>query len=68
MRHLIDTYIEAAEPARISDFGEIGLLDLIVKSGMVTPSTTCRRESRATGRRSPKPSPTTSAARSSRNT
>ena len=34
MRHLIDTYIEAAEPRRISDFGEIGLLDLIVKSGL----------------------------------
>ncbi len=34
MRHLIDTYIEANEPRRISDFGEVGLLDLIVKSGM----------------------------------
>jgi type I restriction enzyme R subunit len=34
MRHLIDTYIEAAEPRKISDFGEIGLLDLIVKSGI----------------------------------
>jgi type I restriction enzyme R subunit len=34
MRHLIDTYIEAAEPRQISQFGEIGLLDLIVKSGM----------------------------------
>ncbi len=34
MRHLIDTYIEASEPRRISDFGEIGLLDLIVKSGI----------------------------------
>lgn len=34
MRHLIDTYIEAAEPREISDFGEIGLLDLIVKSGI----------------------------------
>jgi type I restriction enzyme R subunit len=34
MRHLIDTYIEA-DPARtISDFGEIGLVDLIVKSGI----------------------------------
>ena len=31
---LIDTYIEAAEPREISDFGEIGLLDLIVKSGI----------------------------------
>jgi type I restriction enzyme, R subunit len=34
MRHLIDTYIEADEPREISDFGEIGLLDLIVKSGI----------------------------------
>ena len=34
MRHLIDTYIEADEPRKISDFGEIGLLDLIVRSGM----------------------------------
>jgi type I restriction enzyme, R subunit len=34
MRHLIDTYIEADEPRRISDFGEFGLLDLIVKSGI----------------------------------
>jgi len=34
MRHLIDTYIEADEPRKISDFGEVGLLDLIVKSGI----------------------------------
>jgi type I restriction enzyme, R subunit len=34
MRHLIDTYIQADEPRSISDFGEIGLLDLIVKSGI----------------------------------
>ncbi len=34
MRHLIDTYIEAGGPRKISDFGEIGLLELIVKSGM----------------------------------
>jgi type I restriction enzyme R subunit len=34
MRHLIDTYIEAKEPRSISGFGEIGLLDLIVKSGI----------------------------------
>ena len=34
MRHLIDTYIEAQGPRKISDFGEIGLLDLIVKSGI----------------------------------
>jgi type I restriction enzyme R subunit len=34
MRHLIDTYIEADEPRKISDFGEIGLLEVIVRSGM----------------------------------
>jgi len=34
MRHLIDTYVEADEPRPISDFGEIGLLDLIVKTGI----------------------------------
>ena len=34
MRHLIDTYIEADAPRVISDFGEMGLLDVIVKSGM----------------------------------
>jgi type I restriction enzyme R subunit len=33
MRHLIDTYIEAETPQKISDFKEVGLLDLIVKSG-----------------------------------
>jgi len=34
MRHLIDTYIEADEPRKISPFGDIGLLDLIVKTGI----------------------------------
>lgn len=34
MRHLIDTYIEAMEPRQISPFDGIGLLDLIVKSGI----------------------------------
>jgi type I restriction enzyme, R subunit len=34
MRHLIDTYIEAEAAKQISNFGEIGLLDLIVKSGI----------------------------------
>jgi type I restriction enzyme R subunit len=34
MRHLIDTYIEADPAKLISNFGEIGLLDLIVKSGI----------------------------------
>ena len=34
MRHLIDTYIEASESRIISEFGETGLLDLIVKSGI----------------------------------
>src|SRR6202044_387811 len=34
MRHLIDTYIEADEPRRISPFDSMGLLDLIVKTGI----------------------------------
>ena len=34
MRHLIDTYIRADSAKTISDFGEVGLLDLIVKSGI----------------------------------
>jgi type I restriction enzyme R subunit len=34
MRHLIDTYIEASAPRTISPFDGIGLLDLIVKTGI----------------------------------
>jgi type I restriction enzyme R subunit len=34
MRHLIDTYIKADEPRKISEFDNIGLLDLIVKTGI----------------------------------
>jgi type I restriction enzyme R subunit len=34
MRHLIDTYIEAKEPRTISPFGNMPLLELIVKSGI----------------------------------
>ncbi len=34
MRHLIDTYIEADDPRKISSFDEVGLLKLIVESGM----------------------------------
>ena len=34
MRHLIDTYIEAAAPRTISPFDNVGLLDLIVKTGI----------------------------------
>jgi type I restriction enzyme R subunit len=34
MRHLIDTYIEAAEPRKISPFDGMGLLELIVKTGI----------------------------------
>jgi type I restriction enzyme R subunit len=34
MRHLLDTYIEAAEPRRISAFDNMSLLDLIVKTGI----------------------------------
>ena len=35
MRHLIDTYIEADEPRPISAFGDMPLLELIVKAGIV---------------------------------
>lgn len=34
MRHLIDAYIEADEPRKISPFDNMGLLDLIVKTGI----------------------------------
>jgi type I restriction enzyme, R subunit len=34
MRHLIDAYISASEPRKISEFENIGLLDLIVKTGI----------------------------------
>jgi type I restriction enzyme R subunit len=34
MRHLIDTYIEAAEPKKISPFDGMSLLELIVESGI----------------------------------
>ncbi|HEY1068740.1 MAG TPA: HsdR family type I site-specific deoxyribonuclease [Pirellulales bacterium] len=34
MRHLIDTYIEADHPRKISPFDGLGLLDLIVKTGI----------------------------------
>jgi type I restriction enzyme R subunit len=34
MRHLIDTYIEADEPRKISPFDKMGLLELIVKTGI----------------------------------
>lgn len=34
MRHLIDTYIEASEPRKISPFDNVPLLELIVKSGI----------------------------------
>lgn len=34
MRHLIDTYIEADEPRKISPFENLSLLELIVKTGI----------------------------------
>ena len=34
MRHLIDTYIQADEPRKISPFDNLSLLDLIVKTGI----------------------------------
>jgi type I restriction enzyme, R subunit len=39
MRHLIDTYIEADEPRTISPFGDMPLLELIVKSGIASAIT-----------------------------
>ena len=34
MRHLIDNYIQAEDPQQISSFGDMTLLDIIVKSGI----------------------------------
>jgi type I restriction enzyme R subunit len=34
IRHLLDTYVQADEPRKISPFDDIGLLDLIVKTGI----------------------------------
>ena len=34
MRHLIDNYIPAEEPNTISQFGDLTLLEVIVKSGL----------------------------------
>ena len=34
MRHLIDTYIEASEPKKISPFDDLPLLELLVKTGI----------------------------------
>jgi type I restriction enzyme R subunit len=39
MRHLIDTYIEADEPRKISPFDNMSLLDLIVKTGIANAIT-----------------------------
>ncbi len=39
MRHLIDTYIEADEPRKISPFDKMGLLELIVKTGIANAIT-----------------------------
>ena len=44
MRHLIDTYIEAGEPRKISDFDNVSLIELIVKTGIATRSIACRRD------------------------
>ena len=34
MRHLIDTYIEAKEPRKISPFDDMSLLDIIASLGV----------------------------------
>ncbi len=39
MRHLIDTYIEADAPRKISPFDDMSLLELIVKSGIANAIT-----------------------------
>jgi type I restriction enzyme R subunit len=39
MRHLIDSYIEADQPRKISPFDGMGLLDLIVKTGIANAIT-----------------------------
>jgi len=39
MRHLIDTYIEADEPRTISPFDNMGLMELIVKTGIAAAIT-----------------------------
>jgi hypothetical protein len=39
MRHLIDTCIEADEPRKISPFDNMGLLELIVKTGIANAIT-----------------------------
>ena len=41
MRHLIDTYIQAEEPRKISPFDDMPLLELIVKSGLPGPLRNC---------------------------
>ncbi len=64
MRHLLDTYIDADAPRVISPFEGIGLLDLIVKSGVASAIDTLRTGSRAIGTRWRRPSRTTCAARS----
>ena len=40
MRHLIDTYIEADEPRKISPFDKLSLLELIVETGIGNAITT----------------------------
>ena len=37
MRHLIDNYIQADERKRIDPFGDLTLLDIIVKTGLPKP-------------------------------
>jgi type I restriction enzyme R subunit len=34
MRHLIDNYIQAEEPQKISPFGDLSLLEIVVKTGI----------------------------------
>ena len=68
MRHLIDTYIEADEPRKISPFDNLSLLELIVKTGIA--NAVAQRLGALKNDKKPiaRPSRTTSAARSSRST
>ncbi len=66
MRYLIDSYIEADLPRKISAFDDIGLLELIIKTGVAEAiQTAVWQGGLATARLWPKQSKTTSAARSS---
>ena len=67
MRHLIDTYIEADEPRKISNFDDVGLLELIVNSGMAVAINTLPSGIKGNRPQWPRPLQIMYARRSSRN-